>query len=578
MVMRGASGRVLRRLSCSASAHLPTVSPNGTSRTFFIESYGCAMNTSDSEIVASILLKAGHTRAKGVTDASLILVNTCAIRENAEAKVWNRLAYFQSLRKSRRIAGGSPDTVVGVLGCMAERLKEKLLDEESVDFVAGPDAYRDVPRLVLGCSSTGQKEANTRLSLDETYAEISPAREQGAAGAFVSIMRGCNNMCSYCIVPFTRGRERSRSMASILDEIRQLVDDKDSLVKEVVLLGQNVNGYHDTSPESAIMFPDANVYKTAFGFNSLYRSRKMEAPGARFAHLLEAVSDISPELRIRFTSPHPKDFPDEVLHVIAQRKNICKSLHLPAQSGSSSVLERMRRGYDRNSYIDLFRRARAIIPEVSISTDMISGFCGETEEEHQETLSLMEELQFDQAFMFAYSDREKTHAARTLKDDVHEDVKLRRLQEVIETFRIGLKEKNRATEWGAFRVVLVEGHSTRSTKDAPMLTGRTDGNKRVIFPQPTRLLLSAGSPHLPSIKDIVTHQFNSGVSGTDNFPQGTHMRSSFQLVTAAMDKIPIVDITTVSPSNALTGQYVLVWVAEANGPTLRGVALSNASC
>ena len=545
-------------------------------RTYWIESYGCAMNSSDSEVVASLLRTAGHSPSPSLDEAGLILVNTCAIRDNAEAKIWQRLAYFNSLKKSRR---RSFPPLVGVLGCMAERLKDKLLDEDAVDLVCGPDAYRDLPRLV-DTSSTGQKEANTRLSMEETYADIVPTRTAGSAGAFVSIMRGCNAMCSYCIVPFTRGRERSRPLASIIAEVQNLIDDKSSSsVKEVVLLGQNVNGYHDVSSESAAKYPESVGYKTSPGFESLYLSRKMEAPGARFVHLLSELSALSPELRIRFTSPHPKDFPNDVLDLIAQRPNICSSLHLPAQSGSNSVLKRMRRGYTRESYLALVQRARAVIPNVTISTDLITGFCGETESEHQETLDLMREVQYDQAFMFAYSNRETTHAARTMTDDVPEATKLRRLQEVIDVFRAGVVDKNRKVEWGAFRLVLVEGPATRSTREKPMLTGRTDGNKRVVFPHPKHLLPSASSQHLTSVKQMLRRHFDQNIrtSLDASLPLGTHMHASAALLHDDLSRLPPADVSSVEQSDTLVGRYVVVFIAEASGPTLRGVALAHSS-
>lgn len=568
---------MIRRVSWSRICRLSTEARSlpSTSKSFFIESYGCAMNTSDSEIVASILIKAGHSQAKDISKAGIILVNTCAIRENAEAKIWHRLAYFQSLRNKKRSLDSSGGPLVGVLGCMAERLKDRLLDEESVDFVCGPDAYRDMPRLVEGFTSTGQKEANTRLSLEETYADIRPSRAADSSTAFVSIMRGCNNMCSYCIVPFTRGRERSRPLSSILEEVRALVDSSPS-VREVCLLGQNVNGFHDASDESAKMYPETK-YLAASGFTNLYNSRRRDAPGARFADLLAVVSDLSPELRIRFTSPHPKDFPDEVLHLIAERHNLCKSLHLPAQSGSSSVLHRMRRGYDREAYVQLFKRAKEIIPNVCISTDMITGFCGETEEEHRDTLSLMEECKFDQAFMFAYSTREKTHAHRTLEDDVPEVVKLRRLQEVIDVFRSNLMTKNRAAEGGQVRLVLVEGYSTRSTPAVPMLTGRTDGNKRVIFPQPKQLLLQRDRTVEQVLSEAYQSRTGDRVEGSASQAAGVEMRSTFDSLNGLIDQLPRDRVASLSASDSLVGKYVLVFVAEASGPTLRGAAVNIAT-
>lgn len=294
----------------------------------------------------------------------------------------------------------------------------------------------------------------------------------------MSIMRGCNNMCSFCIVPFTRGRERSRPMDSILKEIASL---SDRGVKEVVLLGQNVNGYHDTSDESAAVFPPS-VYKATPGFSNLYRSKKRDLPGARFPDLLRAVAAINPEMRVRFTSPHPKDFPEEVLEAVAENTNICASLHLPFQSGSTSVLDRMRRGYSRDAYLSLIDSVRRTIPGVTISTDVIAGFCDETEAEHADTLSLMETVQFDQAFMFAYSLRDRTHAAHTMQDNVPEDIKQRRLREIIEVYRKNVQIKNQREETDQLRVVLVEGESTKSSPENVVFTGRTDGNKRLIFP------------------------------------------------------------------------------------------------
>lgn len=451
----------------------------------FIETYGCQMNVSDSEIVRSVLAKEGYAFVDTVESAECILVNTCAIREGAEQKIWHRLDYFQSLKnknKSCKIGTGFP--MVGVLGCMAERLKTRLLEEKVVNFVCGPDAYRDIPRLIQSTSgSTGQKEANVQLSLEETYADISPVREASSTSAFISIMRGCNNMCSYCIVPFTRGRERSRVLTSIVDEVRLLAD---TGIREIVLLGQNVNSYHDSSELSLQTYPDTQ-YSTTQGFSNIYRSRS--GPGARFGDLLDAVSSAAPETRIRFTSPHPKDFPDDVLSLVAERPNICASLHLPAQSGSTTVLERMRRGYSREAYLDLITRARSIIPGVGISTDMISGFCGETEEEHRDTVRLMKTVAYDQAFMFAYSMREKTHAAYHLEDDVPEAIKLRRLQEVIKMFYETLATES-LKEINTFQLVLVEGPARRSDDiSVPFMKGRSDSNRKCLFP--SRINLSS---------------------------------------------------------------------------------------
>lgn len=407
---------------------------------FYIETYGCQMNTSDSEIVRSILLTKGHVFCEDIDSADLILTNTCAIRENAENKVWHRLQFFQSMKskskqkikstvdsssnsnnnsnninnKSNQRSSGFP--IVGVLGCMAERLKTKLLEEKAVDFVCGPDAYRDIPRLLDTVLSSGQKEANTRLSLDETYADIEPVRATNSASAFVSIMRGCNNMCAFCIVPFTRGRERSREHASILQEVAQLSEQG---VREVVLLGQNVNGYHDITIQSSIeshpLKDNANTkYQASPGFKNMFHSRVKDQAGVRFADLLRDVAAVDPEIRVRFTSPHPKDFPPEVLDAIASTHNICKSIHLPVQSGSSNCLERMRRGYTREAFLSLVDNMRTLMPQLTLSTDVIAGFCGETDAEHADTVSLMRQVAFDQAFMFAYSLRDKTHAAHTM--------------------------------------------------------------------------------------------------------------------------------------------------------------------
>ena len=603
--------------------------------TYFIETYGCQMNVSDSEIVRSVLQDQGHVPADSVESADLVLVNTCAIRENAEAKIWNRLAYFQSLRRENKIKppkqsklnrttadrkealavkvamklerkenkekglnmiyGNNSNTnkikpFVGVLGCMAERLKERLLDEDSVDFVVGPDSYRDIPRLIGTVTNTGQKAANTQLSLEETYADIAPIREADTCSAFVSIMRGCNNMCSYCIVPFTRGRERSRDMLTILGEVNHLLEDG---VKEICLLGQNVNGFHDTSEESAKNYL-TSTYAAADGFNNLFNSRSRAKPGARFVDLLSSISNTSPELRIRFTSPHPKDFPLEVLAEIAQRDNLCKSLHMPAQSGSSSVLQRMRRGYTREVYLELVERAREIIPGVTISTDMITGFCGETEEEHADTLSLMEHCAFDQAFMFAYSLRDKTHASHNLIDDVPLEVKNRRLQEVIDVYRRKLKEKNSLVETFQKRLVLVEGAANRSTLENPMWTGRTDGNKRVVFSSTNSILPCLKSPHLGTVLNILNDaapimkarvektiseemKLNNGIAVEKS--QGRLARFVTDTLHAAISTLPYTDIIIPTDVNRRIkpGDYVVVFVAEAEGPTLRGTAFAKST-
>lgn len=395
------------------------------------------MNFADSEIVNSILIEEGMTATQTAESADVILVNTCSIRENAETKVWNRLKEFRSLKKS------NSDLTVGVLGCMAERIKDQIIEEEQlVDIVVGPDAYRDIPRLLEEVDD-GRKAVNVLLSLEETYADIAPIRTTGnGVSAFVSIMRGCDNMCSFCVVPFTRGRERSRPMESILGEIRQLSDEG---YKEVTLLGQNVNSYKD-------------------GENT-------------FTTLMDAASLINPEIRFRFSSPHPKDFPDDLLHLIAVRPNLCNYIHIPAQAGSDSMLERMRRPYTREQYLALIDKMKSIIPGLSLSTDIIAGFCGETEEEHDQTMTLMAQVEYDLAYMFAYSERERTLAYRKFEDDVPEDVKKRRLTEII-TQQMNIQKERNILEVGKRHLVLVEGTSKRSEEQ---MSGRTDTNKMVIF-------------------------------------------------------------------------------------------------
>ena len=469
-----------------------SISPiHPTRPTYYIETYGCAMNSSDSEIVESVLRAAGMRRVDDVSQASLIALNTCAIRDNAEAKVWQRLHVFRSLRypspqKIDRTRHGyatrsaywqpafeqSARPLVAVLGCMAERLKDKLLDEQQlVDIVVGPDAYRDLPRLIDAIDVNGQANAmNVQLAVDETYADITPVRAGGSStSAYVSIMRGCDNLCSYCIVPFTRGRERSRDANSIVSEVRALLD---AGYKEVTLLGQNVNSYNWTSERKLAPTKQA---KTA-GFVNISRRPLSQFD---FTQLLDTLSLLSPELRIRFTSPHPKDVPTELLQLMRERHTLCKSIHLPAQSGSSSVLERMRRGYGREAYEQLIADVRRLLPSAAISTDMIAGFCGETEEEHRASVELMQQVQYDQAFMFHYSQREKTHAHRSMADDVPEPVKLRRLQEIIDAFQAGVKQRN-AQLLGSVQLLLIEGRARRTTDD---WMGRTDGNRIAVLPQ-----------------------------------------------------------------------------------------------
>nr|XP_061814096.1 mitochondrial tRNA methylthiotransferase CDK5RAP1-like [Nerophis lumbriciformis] len=451
----------------------------GNSRKVYFETYGCQMNVNDTDIAWSILQRNGYQRTAYISEADVVLLVTCSIREKAEQTIWNRLQQLTAM-KNKRLRSRTP-MKIGILGCMAERLKTELLEREKlVDVLAGPDAYRDLPRL-LSLAEGGQQASNVLLSLEETYADIMPVHHspQGHS-AFVSIMRGCDNMCSYCIVPFTRGRERSRSASSIIEEVRILSDQG---VKEVTLLGQNVNSYRDTSEEQ---FCGATPTKLSRGFKTVYRPK---LGGLRFSDLLDKVSQVNPNMRIRFTSPHPKDFPDEVLHLIAERKNICKQIHLPAQSGSSRVLKAMRRGYTRETYLELVQNIRNIIKDVSLSSDFISGFCGETEEDHQQTLSLIREVGYNIGFLFAYSMRKKTHAFHSLKDDVAPDVKQRRLEECISVFRKEAARVN-ATLIGSTQLVLVEGESKRSAKE---LCGRTDSNMRVIFPRKNVAVHSAES-------------------------------------------------------------------------------------
>ncbi|RZF44191.1 hypothetical protein LSTR_LSTR003831 [Laodelphax striatellus] len=417
---------------------------HGWNRKVYFEVYGCQMNVNDTDIVWSILKAAGFEKTNTISDADVILVMTCAIREGAENKIWSRLTVLRRMKKQLNVK-------IGVLGCMAERLKHQLIEKEkSVDLVAGPDSYRDLPRL-LALTENNQSAVNVLLSLDETYADVMPTRlNEDSVTAFVSIQRGCDNMCTYCIVPFTRGRERSRPVESIVAEVQKFSDEG---VKEVTLLGQNVNSYRDTSVTTHSMCSESNLAK---GFGTVYKSRK---GGLRFAELLDRVSRVNPELRIRFTSPHPKDFPDEVLHLIAERNNVCNNLHMPVQCGNNRVLEMMRRGYTREAYLDLIRNVRSIIPDVALSSDFICGFCSETEEEFQDTLQLIEEVKFTNAYLFAYSLRQKTPAHRKFKDDVEPSVKTRRLIEMSNLYRKIRTEENKKLH-GQIHLVLVEGTSS----------------------------------------------------------------------------------------------------------------------
>jgi tRNA-2-methylthio-N6-dimethylallyladenosine synthase len=425
---------------------------NSSGKKLYVESYGCQMNFSDSEVVASIMTKEGYTTTRNVDEADVVLINTCSIRENAEQRVRNRLTEFKHKKDQ------NPDLVVGILGCMAERLKKALLEEEKlVDLVAGPDAYRDLPNLVEEVG-TGQKAVNVLLSRDETYADISPVRlDQGGISAFVTIMRGCDNMCSFCVVPFTRGRERSRDPQTIVEECKDLFDKG---YREVTLLGQNVDSYR-------------------WNLTSKGEIKDENLPTTNFAQLMEMVALVSPNLRVRFSTSHPKDMTDDVLEIMAKYENICPYIHLPVQSGHTDVLARMNRGYSREWYLDRINAIRKYMPDCAISTDIITGFCGETHEEHQDTISLMKEVQFDFAYMFKYSERPKTLAERRFEDDVPDAVKGARLNEIIE-LQLQHSRLSNEKQIGNTVKVLIEGTSKRSEEH---LCGRNGQNAMVVFPK-----------------------------------------------------------------------------------------------
>ena len=407
----------------------------------YIETYGCQMNVADSEVVASIMKMAGYEMTDVIADADAIFVNTCSVRDNAEQKIYSRLQYFHSLRKHKK------DLIVGVLGCMAERVKEKLLDEHHVNLVAGPDSYMDLPNLIAAAEQ-GEKAINVELSTTETYREVLPLKLPGVhISGFVSIMRGCNNFCTYCIVPYTRGRERSRDVYSILKEIRDM---RDKGFREVTLLGQNVNSYFfESDGGDRVDFPE----------------------------LLKRVAEAVPEMRVRFVTSHPKDMSDETLRVMASHPNLCRYIHLPAQSGSSRILRIMNRKYTREWYLDRIAAIRRILPDCAISTDLFCGFHSETEEDFEQTLSLMREVGYDSAYMFKYSERPGTYAAKNLPDDVPEEVKIQRLQRMID-LQNQLSEESNLRDVGKEFEVLVEGFSKRSREQ---LFGRTSQNKVVIF-------------------------------------------------------------------------------------------------
>lgn len=425
---------------------------SGAGKKLYLESYGCQMNFSDSEIVASILTQEGYITTRNSEEADVILMNTCSIRENAEQRVRNKLSQYNKRKKQ------NPSLVIGVLGCMAERLKTNLLDQEKlVDLVSGPDSYRDLPNLIKEVES-GQKAVNVLLSREETYADISPVRlGSGGITAFISIMRGCDNMCSFCVVPFTRGRERSRDPESIVAEAHELFNNG---YREITLLGQNVDSYKwNITKKGDVIDPEKEV--------------------VTFAQLMEKVALVNPDLRIRFSTSHPKDMTDDVLHTMAKYENICDYIHLPVQSGSSAVLKRMNRGYTREWYMNRIDAIKRIIPQAAISTDIITGFCGETDEDHQQTLSLMKEVGYDFAYMFFYSERPKTLAERKFEDDIPETVKKARLNEVQE-LQAELSLASNKRMLGKTVKVLVEGISKRS---ADFVYGRNSQNVTTIFPK-----------------------------------------------------------------------------------------------
>ncbi|MEG0891826.1 MAG: tRNA (N6-isopentenyl adenosine(37)-C2)-methylthiotransferase MiaB [Bacteroidales bacterium] len=410
----------------------------------FIETYGCQMNVNDSEVVLSVLQNAGYSLCDNIENANIILVNTCSIRDNAEQRIWGRLDVFLQKKKKDK------NVIVGILGCMAERLKEELLKHPAVDLVAGPDSYRDIAKLILALREDGGKQINTLLSHEETYADISPVRmDKNGVSAYISIMRGCNNMCSYCVVPYTRGAERSRDPQSIVREAQELFANG---YKEVSLLGQNVDSYNWVNPNNTTETVD-------------------------FAQLLELIALISPTLRVRFSTSHPKDMGNGVLYTMAMYPNICNHIHLPVQSGSNAMLLKMNRKYTRETYLQRIKNIREILPDCCISTDIIAGFCSETEDDHKDTISIMREVAFDSAFMFQYSERPNTKAARHYPDDVPLDIKTRRLNEIIELQNSYSLASNQKTLGNTYEV-LIEGVSKRS---AEQLIGRTPQNKVCVF-------------------------------------------------------------------------------------------------
>ncbi len=451
------------KIDVSAGMNL-TFAGGENSKKLFLETYGCQMNVADSEVVASVMKMAGYDTTEDLENSDAVFINTCSIRDNAEQKIFSRLSQLAAIKKKR---GGH--FIVGIIGCMAERMKETLINDYKVDIVAGPDAYLDLPNLVAAAEN-GEKSINIDLSTTETYRDVIPSRIGGnRIGGFISIMRGCNNFCSYCIVPYTRGRERSREPGSILNELHDL---QAKGFKEVTLLGQNVNSYHYVSPDGKVV---------------------------DFAALLGIVADAAPEMRVRFTTSHPKDMSDEIIAMIASRNNVCNHIHLPVQSGSNKVLKAMNRKYTREWYLDRIAAIRRAIPDCGISTDMFTGFHDETEEDFQETLSLMREVGFDSAFMFKYSERPGTFASKFLPDNVAEEVKIDRLNRMIALENELSLESNRRDIGKTFEI-LVEGYSKRSKDD---MFGRTQQNKVVVFPA-----------NGEKVGDFVTVKVNSVSSAT----------------------------------------------------------------
>lgn len=473
----------------------------------YIKTYGCQMNENDTSIVAAILQDYGYTVTSNEEQAEIYLLMTCAIRDSAEQKIWGKLYCLKHNKQS----SNHPLKQIGLLGCMAERLKQKVLEgPDSVDIVAGPDAYRDLPRLFAVNKLTQEKAINCLLSFDETYSDIRPVTSLNDVMAYVSITRGCDNLCSYCIVPFTRGRERSREITTIIDEVKSLFERG---IREVTLLGQNVNSYRDiaTNPETIerhdLIERTRDKMQPAEGFTTVYKPR---TKGITFDILLEEVAKISPELRIRFTSPHPKDFTDDVIDVISRYPNISKCVHLPAQSGSDKILAKMRRGYTKQSYLDLVTRMRESIPNLSLTSDFIAGFCDETEADHEDTIDLIRKVKYNYIYSFPYSMRDKTHAFHKFDDNVDKETKIRRASEINDLFR------EQATNWnncliGSTQLVLIESESRRSSED---WKGRVDTNVKTIVPKSKVLSTHDGDERLIKPGDYVACKITDANSQT----------------------------------------------------------------